>query len=489
MSNGTGVYIKNYSNPNVYDYYIVHGATKDYFFVNSFYGASSFYSYNGYRVQGIYSANFESFTGNTYPTQSTNSIDSPSIAREIEIQVDDKLKGQSIGEGDSYSFDNASYYILKIDEDHVMLAASYSDFRARIPLKFESLGHASTQYRMIKTIEKLKKIEFVQHGYGYTKDFLMTLNGNLYENTRDENSLVQQTDTTITSNENTIGSLEYTALGFPYTNNISRTVLTTAAGQTVYFANYIPGVINIESTSTGGVSGSGNISVNAGETIVTGSGTSFTYDLVNYHIFVGTNYLGKVLDVISSTVLRLQYGAATSCLNSPFTYSGYSNLVNGTNYTATNGVTFTLTTAYSNSNTRLIVTSPLASANYTTYGDYACVIQRTVNPSTNSEPTYTDTTSTSTDRNVFKITLGPSTYTFSETFVDTSSFLSDNSYIQDSDYYQYYSYVVKTDMKLEEYSEMLKKYLHTSGFKVFGKEEINNTITVASIISSAETIV
>lgn len=53
-------------------------------------------------------------------------------------------------------------------------------------------------------------------------------------------------------------------------------------------------------------------------------------------------------------------------------------------------------------------------------------------------------------------------------WLTNDSFLNDNSKIHDNDYYQSYSYVIKTGITLDKYSDILKHLLHVSGFKLFG---------------------
>ena len=64
-------------------------------------------------------------------------------------------------------------------------------------------------------------------------------------------------------------------------------------------------------------------------------------------------------------------------------------------------------------------------------------------------------------------------------WLTSESFLNDTARVQDSDYYQEYSYVVKTGIALDKYSDILKEMLHVAGFKLFG--EVNKTTEVTAL--------
>ncbi len=55
---------------------------------------------------------------------------------------------------------------------------------------------------------------------------------------------------------------------------------------------------------------------------------------------------------------------------------------------------------------------------------------------------------------------------------DTISFVDSDKYLQDDNYYQEYSYEVRTNKKLEDYADILRKTVHTSGNKIFGRSRI-----------------
>lgn len=60
-------------------------------------------------------------------------------------------------------------------------------------------------------------------------------------------------------------------------------------------------------------------------------------------------------------------------------------------------------------------------------------------------------------------------------YITNDGFLDDIIKIQDSYYYQKYSYLITVDERLEDYSTILKSYLHAAGLKLFGEYQIQNT--------------
>jgi len=53
-------------------------------------------------------------------------------------------------------------------------------------------------------------------------------------------------------------------------------------------------------------------------------------------------------------------------------------------------------------------------------------------------------------------------------FTDNSGMLSSNKKLQDGDYYQDFSYVIKSEVSLENFRNTIKKLIHPAGTKVFG---------------------
>lgn len=61
-------------------------------------------------------------------------------------------------------------------------------------------------------------------------------------------------------------------------------------------------------------------------------------------------------------------------------------------------------------------------------------------------------------------------------YYDNSGKLSSKKKLQDNDYYQYFSYVLKTKLSLQKYSDAVKALLHPSGFKLFGDVLLTDTL-------------
>ena len=61
-------------------------------------------------------------------------------------------------------------------------------------------------------------------------------------------------------------------------------------------------------------------------------------------------------------------------------------------------------------------------------------------------------------------------------FLDESGWLSSTKKLQDSYYYQNYSYVVKSDMILDTFKELVKKTIHPTGMNLFAQVQINREL-------------
>jgi len=70
-------------------------------------------------------------------------------------------------------------------------------------------------------------------------------------------------------------------------------------------------------------------------------------------------------------------------------------------------------------------------------------------------------------------------------FSANNGFLSDALYIQDSEYYQTFSYVVKLDKTLDDYSGVLKTLLHPAGTALFGEFNLADELTLEPTVESA----
>ena len=62
-------------------------------------------------------------------------------------------------------------------------------------------------------------------------------------------------------------------------------------------------------------------------------------------------------------------------------------------------------------------------------------------------------------------------------YYDNSGKLSSKKKLEDNDYYQYFSYVLKTKLSLQKYSDSVKALLHPSGFKLFGDVLLSDTLS------------
>lgn len=69
-------------------------------------------------------------------------------------------------------------------------------------------------------------------------------------------------------------------------------------------------------------------------------------------------------------------------------------------------------------------------------------------------------------------------------FSSTRGFLSDDKRIFDSDYYQEYSYEIQSKVPFTKYSEILKKIIHVSGTRMFGKVVLSSSVDVSANVSS-----
>lgn len=74
-------------------------------------------------------------------------------------------------------------------------------------------------------------------------------------------------------------------------------------------------------------------------------------------------------------------------------------------------------------------------------------------------------------------------------FNETSGFLSSNSaYLQDEHYYQYFSYVIKTGINLDQYATIFKQMIHPSGMKMFSSFTISTILKALSRINTVEAV-
>ena len=99
---------------------------------------------------------------------------------------------------------------------------------------------------------------------------------------------------------------------------------------------------------------------------------------------------------------------------------------------------------------------------------YTGDFQATITPLTSDDP--------NPENAILNVKTGPITKLPGQFDSYESSFVSGSEAIQDSKYYQNYSYVIKSSLPFDEYSQLIKKYVHPAGFEVFGENEINNSI-------------
>lgn len=80
-------------------------------------------------------------------------------------------------------------------------------------------------------------------------------------------------------------------------------------------------------------------------------------------------------------------------------------------------------------------------------------------------------------------------YSFPGRFLNDDGFLSAYNFLQDQHYYQPYSYVIRTDVPMSEYTTTMKKLGHPSGLKMFG-EYINKdqTDSISYDIENSESV-
>lgn len=71
---------------------------------------------------------------------------------------------------------------------------------------------------------------------------------------------------------------------------------------------------------------------------------------------------------------------------------------------------------------------------------------------------------------------------YSGIFTDNKGFLSDDIYLQDNSYYQAFSYVIKSDRRLADYENIVRKTVHPAGMAMFSQFEITNEIDASSAI-------
>ena len=70
-------------------------------------------------------------------------------------------------------------------------------------------------------------------------------------------------------------------------------------------------------------------------------------------------------------------------------------------------------------------------------------------------------------------------------YINNKGFISDNDIrLQDSYYYQTYSYVIKSELVLNQYKDLVKKLIHPAGMALFSSVQIRKNITADTIFSA-----
>jgi len=66
---------------------------------------------------------------------------------------------------------------------------------------------------------------------------------------------------------------------------------------------------------------------------------------------------------------------------------------------------------------------------------------------------------------------------------------STSSYLQDEHYYQYFSYVVRTGINVNQYLDIFKRLLHPAGMVLFSQFIIDETVSVGTTLSGSDIII
>ncbi len=69
-------------------------------------------------------------------------------------------------------------------------------------------------------------------------------------------------------------------------------------------------------------------------------------------------------------------------------------------------------------------------------------------------------------------------------WTNTDGFLNSDKHIHDGDYYQAYSYEIQVGLSLDRYADIIKKLLHTSGTKMFGRYVLVTSSDLSLVPSS-----
>lgn len=69
-------------------------------------------------------------------------------------------------------------------------------------------------------------------------------------------------------------------------------------------------------------------------------------------------------------------------------------------------------------------------------------------------------------------------------YIDTKGFLSWDQFLQDGNYYQIFSYVIKSDLALKTYRNLVNKLVHPAGTRFFGQVNIEDIVDLSADIDT-----
>jgi hypothetical protein len=265
----------------------------------------------------------------------------------------------------------------------------------------------------------ISQAQFIKFGTGYTTDFSSSIISQKGQDTSStEGVIISRVDSFLApANKSVALGISEKTSGFSESGSINT-------------ADY-----NLPVTTTL----TGTLTATNGSTTVSGSGTSFTTQVVfgDYLTLSGVPY--KVASVTNNTTLVLS-----------------SN--------------FTGTTSSSLTSVSSLRPSFLD-------GTYAGLTVREFGISTANSVVTTTTPA------IIKVSLGPLAK-YPGYYVNNDSFLDDAIYIQDSKFYQPFSYVIKIDQSLETYKTIVKNLIHPAGMAIFGEYDLRNEFTINTAIES-----
>lgn len=266
----------------------------------------------------------------------------------------------------------------------------------------------------------ISQAQFIKYGIGYTTDFSSSITSQKGQDTAStEGVIISRVDSFLAPANKAV------ALG------ISEQLSGFSESGSINTADYN---LAVSSVITGTLTATNNSAT------VTGSGTTFTTQIIFGDLLTLNGVQYKVLSVASNTSLTLASvytGTTSSSLSS--VSSLRTAAVDGT-YTGVTIREFGITSANS-------------------------------------------LTSTTTTPAIIKVVLGPLAK-YPGYYVNNDGFLDDAIYIQDSNFYQAFSYVIKIDQSLATYKTIVKNLIHPAGMAIFGEYDLRNEFTINTAIES-----